>query len=102
MDVSVIIPVYNAERFVREAVESALAQEETAEIILVEDGSPDNCWDICQLLAVQHAKITAIRHADRKNHGAGASRNLGIRNSHCEYVAFLDADDLYLPNRFAV
>jgi glycosyltransferase involved in cell wall biosynthesis len=101
MEVSVIIPVYRAAEFVKQAVESALMQPETAEIILVEDGSPDNSWEVCQKLAEANPKVQLFRHPDGKNHGAGASRNLGILKSKYEYIAFLDADDFFLPNRFA-
>jgi glycosyltransferase involved in cell wall biosynthesis len=102
MKISVIIPVYNAEEYVRNAVESALQQLETGEILLVEDNSPDNCLQLCRDLEKQHEKVRLLRHADGRNHGAGASRNLGIRNAKFEYIAFLDADDYYLPCRFEV
>jgi|AntAceMinimDraft_9_1070365.scaffolds.fasta_scaffold02902_7 glycosyltransferase involved in cell wall biosynthesis len=102
MKISVIIPVYNAEKYVRKAVESALQQAETDEILLVEDNSPDNCLQICQDLEKEHEKIRLLRHPDGKNHGAGATRNLGIKNAKFDYIAFLDADDFYLPDRFVV
>jgi glycosyltransferase involved in cell wall biosynthesis len=102
MRVSVAIPVYNAARYVREAVESALAQPETAEVLLVEDGSPDNSLAVCRELAAEHATVRLLRHPDGGNRGAGASRNLAVRQSNCDYVAFLDADDFYLPGRFSV
>lgn len=102
MLVSVIIPVYNAEKYVSQAVESALMQPETGEIILIEDASPDNALQVCQELAKKHQNIKLIRHADGKNHGASASRNLGIKNAEFDCVAFLDADDFYLPGCFKV
>jgi len=98
--VSVIIPIYNAARFVTEAVESALAQPETAEVILIEDGSLDDSLAVCQTLAEKYDKVRLFRHPDGKNHGAGASRNLGMKHTQYEYIAFLDADDFYLHNRF--
>lgn len=98
--VSVIIPVYNAAAFVTQAVESALEQPETAEVLLVEDGSPDNALEVCQALAEKYDKVRLLRHPDGENRGAGASRNLGMMNAQNEYIAFLDADDYYLPNRF--
>ena len=101
MNVSVIIPVYNAERFIVSAVESALAQSETAEVILIEDNSPDNALEVCKGLEERHAKVRLLRHEGGVNRGAGESRNLGIRNARYEYIAFLDADDYYLENRFA-
>jgi len=102
MLISVIIPVYNAAPFVRDAVESALAQPETAEVILVEDGSPDDSLAICTALAAEYDCVKLYRHPDGENRGAGASRNLGIINSTSDYIAFLDADDVYLPGRFCV
>lgn len=99
-EVSVIIPVYNCAKFLRQAVESALQQEETAEVILVEDASPDNALEICQQLEKEYNKVKLYRHQDKKNHGAGASRNLGIEKAGCEFIAFLDGDDYYLPDRF--
>ncbi|NLE51220.1 MAG: glycosyltransferase [Chloroflexi bacterium] len=101
MQVSVVIPVYNAAAFVREAVESALAQPETAEVVLVEDGSRDNSLAVCEALAAEYEKLRLLRHPNGANRGAGATRNLGILNSRFEYVAFLDADDFYLPERFS-
>jgi len=102
MQVSVVIPVYNAERYVESAVESALRQKETAEVILVEDNSPDNALAICQKLSAQDSRVNVIKHSDGKNHGAGESRNLGIRRARFEHIAFLDADDYYLENRFSI
>lgn len=102
MQVSVIIPVYNAAGFVSEAVESALQQPETGEVVLVEDGSPDNGWEVCQQLASRRERVRLLRHPNGANRGISASRNLGMRNSSCEFVSFLDADDFYLPGRFAV
>ncbi len=99
--VSVIIPVYNAAEFVTQAVESALAQPETAEVLLIEDGSPDNSSEVCQGLAKKYDRVILLRHPNGENRGAGASRNIGIFNASCDYIAFLDADDYYLPCRFS-
>jgi glycosyltransferase involved in cell wall biosynthesis len=101
MLVSVIVPVYNAEKFVHDAVASALQQPETGEVILVEDGSTDGSLKVCKELAEKYEKVFLHQHPGGLNLGAGASRNLGIRESNCEYIAFLDADDLYLPDRFS-
>ncbi|MBK8681878.1 MAG: glycosyltransferase family 2 protein [Bacteroidetes bacterium] len=100
MQISVIIPVYNAEAFVAEAVHSALQQTQVEEIILIDDGSTDTSAEICLQLANINSKIKFLQHTDKKNHGAGAARNLGIANASFPFIAFLDADDLYLPNRF--
>ena len=100
--VSVIIPVYNAEKFIEQAVQSALVLEETGEVILVEDASPDGALAICIRLEKEHDKVKLYRHPNGENRGAGPSRNLGIEKATCEYISFLDADDYYLPNRFSI
>jgi len=98
--VSVIIPVYNAESYLRKAIESAVYLEEVGEVILIEDRSPDNALVLAKQLEQEFGKVKLFQHPDKKNHGAGASRNLGIQKASYEYIAFLDADDYYLPNRF--
>lgn len=100
MKISVIIPVYNAERFVSQAVESALQFDEVYEVILVEDKSPDQALQVCQQLAEKHDRVKLYQHPDKGNHGAGPTRNLGIEKSTGDFIAFLDADDYFLPNRF--
>ncbi len=100
-EVSVVIPVYNAAAFVTQAVESALAQPEVREVILVEDCSPDDSLAVCQQLARLYPQVKVFQHPGGVNRGAGPSRNLGITNSTCPYIAFLDADDFYLSGRFA-
>lgn len=100
MKISVIIPVYNAEKYVTKAVESALQFDEVYEVILVEDKSPDNALEVCKKLAEKYDRVKLYQHPDKGNHGAGASRNLGIENATGDFIAFLDADDFYLPNRF--
>lgn len=99
--VSIIMPVYNAEEYLLEAVESAVNLEEVGEIILIEDGSPDHALELAQFLTEKYDKIRLLRHPNGENRGAGASRNLGIINALYDYIAFLDADDKYLNYRFA-
>jgi len=100
LDISVIIPVYNAGQFLEKSVESALHFDEVKEIILVEDKSTDNSLEICQKLASESPKIKLFQHPDKGNHGAGATRNLGLEKVTGNFITFLDADDYYLPNRF--
>ena len=100
MNISVIIPVYNAEKYVTQAVESAIQFDEVMEVILVEDRSPDNALEVCKGLAEKFSRVKLFQHPDQQNHGAGASRNLGIEKATGDFIAFLDADDYYLPNRF--
>jgi GT2 family glycosyltransferase len=101
MQISIITPVFNAGPYVREAVESALIQPETHEVILVDDGSEDDSYEICRRLSAEHDRVKVYTHADHANRGAGASRNLAIEKASCEWVAFLDADDVFCEARFA-
>lgn len=102
--VSVIVPVYRAEAYVREAVASALAALDRAgvagEVILIEDGSPDGSLAVCRELAAAFDRVRLLRHADGANRGAGASRNRGIAEARHPWVAFLDADDVFTETRF--
>ena len=98
--VSVVMPVYNAEKYVEEAVLSAVHLDEVGEIILIEDGSKDNSFAICKNLANTYNKITLLVHENNENKGASVSRNVGIQNAKFSYISFLDADDVYAENRF--
>lgn len=100
LKISVIIPVYNAAQFLRKSVDSALQFDEVKEILLVEDCSSDHSLEICRDLASGNPRIKLFRHPDKGNHGAGATRNLGIKEATQDFITFLDADDYYLPNRF--
>jgi glycosyltransferase involved in cell wall biosynthesis len=101
LKISILMPVYNAAEFVRQAVESALTQPETGEVILVEDASTDASLEACRALEAQYPAVHLFRHPDGRNHGEAASRNLAIARSTCDYIACLDADDYYLPDRFS-
>ncbi|MEO8588911.1 MAG: glycosyltransferase family 2 protein [Flavobacteriales bacterium] len=100
LNISVVIPVYNAAKFIERGVRSALLFEEVKEVILVEDASPDNSLEVCKALAESLPRVRLYQHPGGVNQGAAASRNLGIAQSTQEYIAFLDADDFFLPNRF--
>ena len=93
--VSVIIPTYQHAHFVGQAIESVLAQTyEDYEIIVVDDGSTDNTSEV---LAEFGNQIKAIHH--QENRGLSAARNTGIMASHGSLVAFLDADDVWMPDK---
>lgn len=102
LNISVIIPVYNAQDFLEKAVNSALYFEEVKEVLLINDGSSDNSLMVCEQLVSKNSRVKLLQHHDKGNHGAGATRNLGLAKASQEYIAFLDADDYYLPNRFDV
>lgn len=93
--VSVIIPVYGAEKYVAATIRSVLAQTyENFEVIIVDDGSPDQSIEICQQFSDPRLKI--IR---QENRGLPGARNTGIRHAQGDYIALLDADDLWLPTK---
>lgn len=100
MEITVIIPVYNASNFLEKAINSALYFDEVKEVLLIEDCSTDNSLEICKELLKKDERIVLFQHEDKGNHGAAETRNLGINNAKSEFIAFLDADDYYLPNRF--
>jgi len=99
--VSVIIIFLNAEQFIQEAITSVLAQTyDQWELLLVDDGSGDRSSDIALRFVQQYPeKIYYLNHPDHQNRGMSASRNLGIRNAIGEYIAFLDADDVWFPHK---
>ena len=99
--VSVIMPFLDAERFVAEAIESLLGQSYPHwELLLVDDGSRDRSSGIARSYAAAHpGRIVYLEHPGHRNLGTSAARNLGIRRARGTYLAFLDADDVYLPDR---
>jgi glycosyltransferase involved in cell wall biosynthesis len=99
--VSVIIIFLNAERFIEEAIESVLQQTYTAwELLLVDDGSTDSSTQIARRYAERlPGRVHYLEHDGHANLGMSASRNLGIRHARGEFIAFLDADDVWLPHK---
>ncbi len=95
--ISVILPVYNGEKFVRSAIESILNQTfPDFELILIDDGSTDQTGEIIQ--SIQDERIQLVEHT--QNQGLISSLNQGIALARGEYVARMDADDISLPDRF--
>lgn len=97
--VSVITIFLNEEKFIEEAIASVFAQTYTQwELLLVDDGSTDESTRIAQNYAAGHSgRIRYLEHDKHENRGMSATRNLGIRQARGEYIAFLDADDVWLP-----
>ena len=97
--VSVILPFANAARFLREAIDSVLAQSHQSwELLLVDDGATDGSTVIAQSYAAEFPeKVRYLSHPDRGNHGVTRSRNLGASHARGQYIAILDADDVWLP-----
>lgn len=89
--ISVIIPIYNVEPFIQRCLESVLHQSyKNLEIILVDDGSPDNCPAICDKYATLDPRVKVIH---KKNGGLSSARNTGLDNANGDYIFFLDSDD---------
>jgi teichuronic acid biosynthesis glycosyltransferase TuaG len=97
--VSVIMPAYNAGRHLAESVRSVQAQTYAAwELIIVDDGSTDDTAEVARSLAAADARVRYVR---RPNGGQGAARNTGLGEARGRLIAFLDADDLWLPGKLA-
>ena len=98
MQISIIIPVYNGEAFIKKAVSSALQQEEILEVLIIDDCSSDRTVIICEELVKENDKIKAFFL--NKNKGPAGARNIGLKKAKGKYITFLDADDYYLEGRF--
>jgi glycosyltransferase involved in cell wall biosynthesis len=99
--VSTIIIFWNAEAFIDEAIQSVLAQSfHNWELLLVDDGSNDRSTEIALRYVSRFPRqIRHLHHPGHQNRGMSASRNLGIRQARGEFIAFLDADDVWLPSK---
>jgi glycosyltransferase involved in cell wall biosynthesis len=99
--VSVITIFYNAEKFIDQAIKSVFSQTyDNWELLLVDDGSSDSSSEIAKSYAESYPeKVHCLEHQDRQNKGMSTSRNLGVSKSHGDYIAFLDADDIFLPQK---
>ena len=96
--VSIITPVYNGEKYLLEAIESALAQAyKNFELLIVNDGSTDNSKSIISA----YLSNPKIRYFEQQNAGVAAARNLALRYANGKYIGFLDQDDLWLPDKLS-
>ncbi len=97
--ISVIIPIYNVEKYLNQCIHSVISQTyRNIEVILVDDGSTDSSGTICDNYAMNDSRIHVI-HQD--NAGAGAARNTGLKEAAGEYIAFVDSDDWLEPDAFS-
>jgi glycosyltransferase involved in cell wall biosynthesis len=98
--VSVIMPFFNAEAFIAEAIESVVSQSyHDWELLLIDDGSSDHSRSIaCRYARQLPTRVRVLQHSGGANRGAAESRNLGIRSASADLIAFLDADDVWLPD----
>lgn len=98
--VSVVMPAYNAGRYIAEAIESVRAQSYGRwELVVVDDGSQDNTAEVVEGFIAKDARIRCLQ---RQNGGQGAARNAALAQARGPLVAFLDADDLWLPNKLSL
>lgn len=89
--ISVIVPIYKVEPYLRQCLDSILAQTyKNIEVIMVDDGSPDNCGAICDEYAEKYSNFIAVH---KENAGLGMARNTGMEYMTGEYVMFMDSDD---------
>lgn len=94
--VSIIVPIYNVEKFLERCVNSILAQTfQNFELILVDDGSPDHCPEMCDMYSMKDSRIKVIH---KKNGGLSEARNAGLDIAQGQYYFFVDSDDMIAPN----
>lgn len=95
INVSVVIPMYNAERYIEETIQSVLSQTyEDLEVLIVNDGSTDDSLSVCRRFDDPRIRILC-----QENRGLAGARNTGIRHAQGKFIALLDADDLWLPTK---
>ena len=95
---SIIVPVYKVEQYIHKCIDSILNQTFTDfELILVDDGSPDNCGKICDEYAQKDERVRVIH---KENGGVSSARNLGIDEAQGEYIGFVDSDDFIDANMY--
>ncbi len=93
--VTVVIPIYNVEKYLNRCIESVVNQTyNNIEILLIDDGSPDRCPQICDEWELRDERIRVIH---KENQGLGMARNTGIENANGEYICFFDSDDFIAP-----
>ena len=98
--ISVIVPVYNASRYIDVCIKSIISQDfEEFELLLIDDGSKDNSGNICDNYSRMDSRVHVFH---QQNQGVCVARNVGLENARGEWIAFADADDLMLPNSLSV
>ena len=96
--ISIIIPIYNSEKYLEKSVRSVLAQTYTdIEIILINDGSTDGSGGICDMLATEDCRVKAVH---KQNGGVASARNVGVAAARGDYIGFADSDDYLEPDMF--
>lgn len=96
--ISIIVPIYNSEKYLGECINSILNQTlQDYELILINDGSTDNSREICEVFAKKDSRVVLI---NKQNKGVASSRNSGILHAKGDYIGFVDADDYIEPNMY--
>ena len=99
-ELSIIVPVYKVEKYLPKCIDSILAQTFTDfELILIDDGSPDRCGEICDEYAIKDERIVVIHQVNR---GVSAARNAGLDAAKGEYIGFVDSDDWIKPEMYEI
>ncbi|MGL5203953.1 glycosyltransferase family 2 protein [Cetobacterium sp.] len=97
-EISIIVPVYKVEKYLRRCIDSILAQTfKNFELILIDDGSPDNCGKICDEYAEKDERVVVIH---KENGGQSSARNLGLDTAKGKYIGFVDSDDWIEPDMY--
>ncbi|MCQ2424558.1 MAG: glycosyltransferase [Lachnospiraceae bacterium] len=97
-EISIIVPVYKVEQYLPRCIDSILAQTFTDfELLLIDDGSPDNCGKICDDYAAKDARVRVFH---KENGGVSSARNLGLDNAVGKYIGFVDSDDYIFPKMY--
>ena len=100
-DFSVIMPVYNVEPFLKEAIDSLVSQDfgfEKIQLVLVDDGSADGSSEICDEYKENYSNVFVIH---KENGGVASARNLGLKYASGRFINFMDSDDKFTPNAFS-
>lgn len=96
---SIIVPVYKVERYLARCIDSILNQTyKNLEIVLVDDGSPDRCGEICDEYAKEDERVKVIH---KENGGVSSARNVGFENSTGDYIGYVDSDDYIDPKMYS-
>lgn len=98
--ISIIVPIYNTEKYLKRCIESILNQTyKNIELLLIDDGSTDNSLKICEEYALKDDRIRVFH---KENGGQGSARNMGIENAKGEYIGFVDSDDYISPQMYEI
>jgi len=98
--VSVVIPAYNAGKYIRETIDSIIGQTyKEIEVIIVDDGSTDSTYEICVEYSAKYPNVKLLNHKNRINKGVSISRKYAVDHAQGDFIAFCDSDDIMQPNK---